>query len=72
MLRRIFRIGNNLVISLPKDLLESLGLQEGAEVLWDLDWQNRQLLIRPAKGLTEKFVSHVDEFIETYRPAWNP
>ncbi len=69
MLRKVFRTGNSSVVSLPEDLLEALGLQDGAKVLVILDWKNRRILIRPAEGLTEEFFRQVSEFIENYRPA---
>lgn len=32
MVRRIFGTGNSMVVSLPKDVLDALGLSEGARV----------------------------------------
>jgi antitoxin component of MazEF toxin-antitoxin module len=32
MLRKVFRTGNSLVISLPKDVIELLGITEGGNV----------------------------------------
>lgn len=74
MLRKVFKTGNSLVVSLPKDLLESLDMREGTDVSVELDRQNRQILIRPAElplagGLSEEFARQVSEFIEQYRPA---
>ena len=74
MLRKVFKTGNSLVVSLPKDLLEPLGVQDGTDVSVELDRKNRQILIRPSKlplagDLSEEFVRQVNEFIEEYRPA---
>ena len=74
MLRKVFKTGNSLVVSLPKDLLEPLGVQDGTDVSLELDRKNRQILIRPSKSplagdLSEEFVRQVNEFIEEYRPA---
>ena len=74
MLRKVFKTGNSLVVSLPKDLLEPLGVRDGMEVSVELDKQNRQILIRPAElplagDLTEEFARQVNEFIDEYRPA---
>ena len=74
MLRKVFKTGNSLVVSLPKDLLESLDMRDGTDVSVELDRQNRQILIRPAElplagGLSEEFARQVSEFIEQYRPA---
>jgi putative addiction module antidote len=74
MLRKVFKTGNSLVVSLPKDLLETLGVRDGTDVSVELDRQNRQILIRPvelpvAGDLSEEFARQVSEFIEQYRPA---
>jgi putative addiction module antidote len=74
MLRKVFKTGNSLVVSLPKDLLEPLGVRDGSDVSVELDRQNHQILIRPAKillagALSEEFARQVSEFIEQYRPA---
>ena len=74
MLRKVFKTGNSLVVSLPKDLLEPLGMTDGTEVSVELDRKNHQILIRPAEksfaaGLGEKFAGQVSDFIEEYKPA---
>jgi putative addiction module antidote len=74
MLRKVFKTGNSLVVSLPKEILEPLGVSDGSDVSVELDRSNRQILIRPtplpmAAGLDEEFVRQVNEFIEQYRPA---
>jgi putative addiction module antidote len=74
MLRKVFKTGNSLVVSLPKDLLEPLDLRNGTDVSVELDHKNRQILIRRAEipiagELSEEFARQVNEFIEQYRPA---
>jgi putative addiction module antidote len=74
MHRKVFKTGNSLVVSLPKDLLESLGMQNGTDVSVELDRKNRQILIRPAElplagDLSQEFARQVNEFIDQYRPA---
>jgi putative addiction module antidote len=73
MRRKVFKTGNSLVVSLPKDMLEPLGVHDGTDVSVELDRKNHQILIRPAESpsvhLTEDFARQVDEFIEEYRPA---
>lgn len=74
MLRKIFRTGNSIVVSIPKDILEKLDLSEGEDVSVELDSQQRQILISPiekplAVGVDEIFARQVDEFIKAYRPA---
>jgi antitoxin MazE len=74
MLRKIFRTGNSIVVSLPKDILEELQLSEGEDVSVELDTQQRQIVISPvektiATGIDETFAKQVDDFIKQYRPA---
>lgn len=74
MLRKIFRTGNSMVVSLPKDIVEQLGMNEGADVSVELDRKNRQIVIRQVKlpiagSIDEKFANQVAEFINEYRPA---
>jgi antitoxin component of MazEF toxin-antitoxin module len=75
MFRKIFRTGNSIVISLPRQALEYLGNQEGAEVSVELDHDLLQIVIAPIDvglaiaGVVEEFPHQVKEFIEQYRPA---
>jgi len=74
MLRKIFKTGNSLVVSLPKEVLEPLGVSDGSDVSVELDRSNGQIVIRPARlslaaGVDETFVRQVNEFIAEYRPA---
>lgn len=47
MLRKIFRTGNSIVVSIPKDILDELELSEGEDVSIELDSQHRQIVISP-------------------------
>jgi putative addiction module antidote len=75
MIRRLFKTGNSVVISLPKEILESLGLSDGENVSLELDRQRQRLIITPSEkslavvGVDEDFSRYVNEFIEQYRPA---
>lgn len=74
MLRKIFRTGNSIVVSIPKEILEELELSEGEDVSVELNSQQRQIVISPiakpfAVGIDEVFAKQVDEFIKEYRPA---
>jgi len=74
MLRKLFKTGNSIVVSLPKDITEPLGVSEGADVSVELDRENRQIIIRPAAppiagDIDEDFARQLAEFIEEYRPA---
>lgn len=74
MLRKLFRTGNSIVVSLPKDIIAPLGVSEGTDVSVELDRENRQIIIRPveypiAGSIDETFARQLAEFIEEYRPA---
>jgi putative addiction module antidote len=75
MLRKVFRTGNSVVVSLPREALDCLELHEGAEVEVNLDRENRQVILKPvetslaASGVDEDFARQVAEFIERYRSA---
>ena len=73
MARKVFKTGNSLVVSLPGEAMEQLGLGEGSEVVVEVDRENGRLLIYPSEteleGVDKNFARQVDEFIEAYRPA---
>jgi len=74
MLRKIFKTGNSVVVSLPKEAIEYLQIDEGSEVKIEVDRENRQIIIIPAnppriEGVDQEFARQVAEFIEQYRPA---
>ena len=74
MLRKLFKTGNSIVVSLPKDIIEPLGVSEGADVSVELDREKGQVIIRPveqriAGSIDADFARQLAEFIEEYRPA---
>lgn len=74
MQRKIFKTGNSLVVSLPKEVLEPLGISDGTDVSVELNRKKSEIIIRPmssplAAGVDEEFAQQVNEFIEEYRPA---
>lgn len=73
MLRKVFKAGNSLVVSLPKESVAALGLQEGSEVSVELGSDHKEIVIKPAEtalaDIDELFARQVADFIEQYRPA---
>ena len=73
MFRKIFKTGNSLVVSIPREMLESLGITDGSEVSVELDSVAKQIIIRPSEhtiaGVDEVFARQVADFIDEYRPA---
>lgn len=72
MPRRILRTGNSSVVSIPPDVLETVGMDLGDEVVVIADPEQRHFVIAPATplpGLRADRLERVDCFIERYRPA---
>jgi antitoxin component of MazEF toxin-antitoxin module len=75
MIRRLFKTGNSIVISLPKEVLDDLGMKDGERVQLELDREQRRVIITPIEkpiaiaGVNEEFARQIDEFIQQYRPA---
>ena len=77
MIRRIFKTGNSIVVSLPKEVLDELGIKDGESVNLELDREQHRVIITPVEkpiaieGDNEELARQVDEFIQQYRPALN-
>jgi putative addiction module antidote len=73
MVRKVFRTGNSLVVSLPKDSVELLGLHEGTELDVLIDAEGGRIIFSRAQpdlpGIDATFAQQLDAFIEQYRPA---
>lgn len=72
MTRKIFRSGNSAVVSIPRESLDALGLEVGAEVEVVVDEEQGRLIVRPAEdlpGVDAEFSRRLSDFIDRYRPA---
>lgn len=73
MARRIFKTGNSMVVSLPRESLGFLNPGEGSEVSAELDKERGEIIIAPVSralpGTDQEFARQVAELIEGYRPA---
>ncbi len=73
MVRKIFKTGNSFVISLPRESLQLLGLQEGSEVNVAVNQDEGRIIIERAKPplaeIDARFAQQLDDFIEAYRSA---
>ncbi|TEU12931.1 MAG: AbrB/MazE/SpoVT family DNA-binding domain-containing protein [Anaerolineales bacterium] len=72
MVRKIFKIGNSIVVSLPKDTLEFLELAEGDEVSVELDKEQRQIVVTPLKAALPGDEQVKSPVVPGFwlRPAW--
>ncbi|NLF50040.1 MAG: AbrB/MazE/SpoVT family DNA-binding domain-containing protein [Leptolinea sp.] len=75
MLRRLFKTGNSIVLSLPREMLDGLKLSDGDEVNLVLEEEGRRLVVTkvekaiPAAGIDPDFSAHLEGFLEEYRSA---
>ena len=73
MIRKIFKTGNSMVVSLSKEMLDALQLGEGSELRVELDLAQGQIIMTPTTpavaGVDAAFARQVADFIEEYRPA---
>jgi putative addiction module antidote len=71
MARKVFRTGNSTVVSLPVDVLETVGLKLGDEVTVVADPEHNRIIItaHALPGVRPGFLERVDRFIDNYRPA---
>lgn len=75
MRRKIFKSGNSMVVSIPKDALNLLGIRVGDAITVETDYENHRILIKPVLAGTESaeideiFVHQVSAFISQYRSA---
>lgn len=73
MVRKIFKTGNSFVISLPRESLQQLGLQEGSEVNVAIDQEEGRIIIEraqtPLADIDPNFAQQLNDFIDNYRPA---
>ncbi|MDJ0753514.1 MAG: AbrB/MazE/SpoVT family DNA-binding domain-containing protein [Ardenticatenaceae bacterium] len=73
MKRKVFKVENSLVVSLPKDAIQALGLYEGSEIEVTIDSQGQRLIIEPIQpeisAIDAPFAEQLEDFINRYRSA---
>ena len=75
MIQRIIKIGEDLVVILPENKVESLQLTEGDEVSLSVDPGQNRILIQSIghsldlEDIDNEFAARVSEFIKDYKPA---
>ena len=71
MARKVFRTGNSTVVSLPVDVLETVGLELGDEVTVVADPEHHRIIITPRTlpGVRPGFLERIDRFVGNYYPA---
>ncbi|MBP2642075.1 MAG: Antidote-toxin recognition MazE, bacterial antitoxin [Firmicutes bacterium] len=68
--RKIFKAGNSCVVSLPANLLKSLGIREGSHVSIEVNRENRELILKPVvvkkNDMSMEFVRLIDKLLVDY------
>ena len=68
--RKVFKAGNSFVVSLPLNMLKSLGLKEGSHVSVEINREKRELIFKPvivrSNEMSVDFVRLVNKLIIDY------
>lgn len=74
--QKLYRNGNSVAVTIPKDYLETMKLKDGSEVTVEQDLENESIIISPKKNIgklkstvTPKFIKWLEEFNQEYGPA---
>lgn len=65
--QKLYKTGNSVAVTIPKQLLEELNLKEGSEVMIEKEGENIALISKNSKlasDVTPEFMKMVDEFID--------
>ena len=67
--QKLYKNGNSVAVTIPKDYLKSLGLRDGSQVL--VRQRGKELVVAPKKvaktgGVNTKFMKMVDEFMNEH------
>lgn len=68
--RKVTKIGNSLGITLPKEVLDHLGIQHGDEVKFDLQTGSvnikKKVQLKLPKGVDEDFLEQMNDMMTEY------
>lgn len=73
--QKIFKNGNSMVVSIPKEYLNNLKLKEGSEVILHQDELEETITIAPKRqkgissAITPRFLEWLESFNKEYGPA---
>lgn len=70
-IRKAFRAGNSLVVSLPREAVEAIGISEGVPVAIQINTERRQLTMRvveldEGQSSGPRYARMVEDFIDKY------
>lgn len=68
--RKVFKAGNSCVVSLPMEMLKSLGLRDGSHVSVEINREKSELILKPVvtkkNNMSLDFVRMVDKLFLDY------
>lgn len=68
--RKVFKAGNSCVVSLPMEMLKSLGLRDGSHVSVEINREKNELILKPVvtkkNNMSLDFVRMVDKLFLDY------
>lgn len=68
--RKVFKAGNSCVVSLPMEMLKSLGLRDGSHVSVEINRERNELILKPVvtkkSNMSLEFVQMVDKLFLDY------
>ena len=75
MYQHLSKTGNSVVLSLPEEILDGLGIKEGDHVDLEYDRAQRRVIITPMDPAIaiarsdREFARQIDEFLDLFRPV---
>lgn len=68
--RKLFKAGNSVVVSIPGDIMKVLGLSDGSHVSMEVNREKRELVLKPVitkkSNLSVDFIRIVDKLFVDY------
>lgn len=72
-IRKIFKAGNSCVVSLPANMLKTLGIKDGSHVSVEINREQKSIILKPIivknSGMSIDFVRLVDKLLVDYEYA---
>lgn len=73
--QKLFKNGNSIVVTIPREYLKELNLRDGSEVLMQQDSDSESIVIskkigkKTSQKITPEFFDWLESFNEKYGPA---
>lgn len=72
MIQKLLTVGSSKAVTVPKNSLKELGLENATDVSVTVDSTHKRLIIQSVvKDTDEEIIDWTQKFIETYRPVFD-